>query len=78
VIPGFSQASFEVDEDSGSLELCIDVSSVSLERSVVLSLFTVEATAQGTATAAFVVIATASFRNYHNIPFYSLRTVPGF
>ena len=52
VIPGFSQATFEVDEDSNSLELCVDVSSASLERSVILSLFTVEATAQGRATAA--------------------------
>ena len=52
VIPGFSQATFEVDEDStSSLELCVDVSSASLERTVVLSLFTVEATAQGRATA---------------------------
>ena len=46
VIPGFSQASFEVDEGT-NLELCVNVSSASLERSVVLSLTTVEATAQG-------------------------------
>lgn len=55
VIPGFSQATFEVDEDT-SLELCVDVSSASLERSVVLSLTTVEATAQGTTGTAFIII----------------------
>lgn len=70
VIPGFSQATFEVDEDT-ILELCVDVSSASLERSVVLSLTTVEATAQGTAGTAFVVVLLI----LETMHFFSLRTV---
>lgn len=45
-IPGFSQVMFDVDEGD-NLELCVDISSAAVERTVILSITTLEATAQG-------------------------------
>ena len=47
VIPGFSQATFEAEEGD-SIELCVDISSASVERSVVLMLSSINIAAQGT------------------------------
>ena len=46
MIPGFSQAIFEVDEGD-SLELCVDISSAAVERNVILMLSSIDITAQG-------------------------------